>query len=166
MKPIPGETVMSIIYEPATTGHLVETSKFLGREIDVWTEDRLIIINGGCEHRNWRNRPPVLGVAHKKIGGSGKGTGGHFTLTDGTEPRNPDAGRQPNNCAFDVVSDQTGYPATALRRLVAQRMLIRLYRSRLRGRGHRLQCSRCTSIRTRRSAFSLLSSASPKTDFH
>ncbi|KAL7300602.1 hypothetical protein TKK_0006594 [Trichogramma kaykai] len=67
MKPIPGETVMSIIYGPVNTGHLVETSKFLGREIDVWTEDRLIVINGGCEHRNWRNRPSVLGVTHKKI---------------------------------------------------------------------------------------------------
>ncbi|CAB0030213.1 unnamed protein product [Trichogramma brassicae] len=81
-----------------------------------------------------------LNVGHRSSAGR---AGGHFTLNGGLEPRNPDAGCHPDNCGFDVVSDQTGYPASLLRRIIVQRMLVRLYQSRLRGRDHRFQCSRC-----------------------
>ncbi|KAL7293427.1 hypothetical protein TKK_0013189 [Trichogramma kaykai] len=103
MKPISGETVLSIVHGPATTGHIKEMSMFLRRPIDVWAKDRLMLF--------------------------------------GSEPRDPD--RHPLNCAFDVVSDQTGYPASALRQVAVQRMLAKLYQSRLRGHDYHVQCPAC-----------------------
>ncbi|KAL7304441.1 hypothetical protein TKK_0003237 [Trichogramma kaykai] len=136
MKPITGETVLSIIHGPATTSHLKEMSQFLRRPIDVWADDgRLMLIGksyGGGSSRS-------LSLAHKKIG--------HFTLVQGSEPRNPDASRHPQDCAFDAISDQTGYPASLLRQVVAQRMLLKLYRGRLRGRGEKDDC--CSSCELR-----------------
>ncbi|CAB0043677.1 unnamed protein product [Trichogramma brassicae] len=121
MKPITGGTVLSIIHGPATTSHLREMSEFLRRPIDVWTDDGRLMLIGKSYRSSCR-----LSLAHKKIG--------HFTLVEGSEPRNPDAGCHPQDCAFDAISDQTGYPASLLRQVVAQRMLLKLYRSRLRGR--------------------------------
>uniref|UniRef100_A0ABD2XLQ2 Uncharacterized protein n=1 Tax=Trichogramma kaykai TaxID=54128 RepID=A0ABD2XLQ2_9HYME len=145
MIPILGETVWSIIHGPATTSHIFELSQFLRRPIDVWAKDRLLLF-GRCHHRHkprlhlWykslTNKCPSCGLS------SGKAVG-HFTLLEGHEPRNPDARSHPENCGFDVVSDQTGYPATALRQVAVQRMLAKLYESRLRGRDHHFQCSHC-----------------------
>ncbi|CAB0040603.1 unnamed protein product, partial [Trichogramma brassicae] len=140
MIPILEETVLEIIYGPANTGHLVETSKFLDREIDVWARNRLVVI-GGCRSRR-PNQPSPLSLTHTIFSSDSSEGSGHFTLVDGSEPRNPDAGCHPNNCAFDAISDQTGYPASMLRRVVTQRMMIMLYQSRLRGRDQRFQCSR------------------------
>ncbi|KAL7302753.1 hypothetical protein TKK_0004800 [Trichogramma kaykai] len=146
MIPILGETVLSIIHGPATTGHLIEVSQFLKRPIDVWTEDRMLFF--GQRHNRQK---PRLHLWYKSLTkkcpscglSSGKAVG-HFTLLEGEEPRNPDARSHPENCGFDVVSDQTGYPATALRQVAVQRMLAKLYESRLRGRDHHFQCSHCS----------------------
>ncbi|CAB0030216.1 unnamed protein product [Trichogramma brassicae] len=138
MKPISGDTVLSIIHGPATTVHFVEMSKFVNHEIDVWVKDRVLVIGSSSSAR--QPHPRRLNVGHRSSAGR---AGGHFTLNGGLEPRNLDAGCHPDNCGFDVVSDQTGYPASLLRRIIVQRMLVRLYQSRLRGRDHRFQCSRC-----------------------
>ena len=137
MKPIPGEAVQSILRGPANAGHIREMSQFLRRKIDVWAENRVILFDSGRQPLQ-----PRLDLVHEKVGGSSSGLG-HFTLLDGSEPRNPEADRRPNNCAFDCVSDQTGYPAPILRQIVAQRMLVKLYHGRLRGRDYQFQCSRC-----------------------
>ncbi|CAB0033129.1 unnamed protein product [Trichogramma brassicae] len=149
MIPILAETVWSIIHGPATTGHLVEVSQFLKRPIDVWTEDRLLLF---CQCYN--RQKPRLHLKYKSLtnkcpsckSSSSSKAVGHFTLLQGHEPHNPDARSHPENCGFDVISDQTGYPATALRQVAAQRMLAKLYESRLRGRDHRFQCPHCTYI--------------------
>ncbi|CAB0033117.1 unnamed protein product [Trichogramma brassicae] len=146
MIPILAETVWSIIHGPATTGHIVEVSQFLKRPIDVWAEDRLMLF-GRCHNRH----KPRLHLKYKSLtnkcasckSSSSSKAMGHFTLLKGQEPRNPDARSHPENCGFDVISDQTGYPATALRQVAVQRMLAKLYESRLRGRDHHFQCSRC-----------------------
>ncbi|KAL7302751.1 hypothetical protein TKK_0004798 [Trichogramma kaykai] len=146
MIPILGETVLSIIHGPATTGHLIEVSQFLKRPIDVWTEDRLMLF-GRCHHRHKPRLYLKYKSLTKKCPSCGLSTSskavGHFTLLKGEEPRNLDARSHPENCGFDVVSDQTGYPATALRQVAVQRMLAKLYESRLRGRDHHFQCSHC-----------------------
>ncbi|KAL7303373.1 hypothetical protein TKK_0004559 [Trichogramma kaykai] len=126
MKPISGDTVLSIIHGPATTGHFVEMSKFLNQEIDVLARNRVLMIGGSLSSR--QPHPRRLNVGHRSSAGR---AGGHFTLRGGPEPRNPDAGCHPDNCGFNVVSDQTGYPASLLRRVIGQRMLVRLYQSRL-----------------------------------
>uniref|UniRef100_A0ABD2XKF7 Uncharacterized protein n=1 Tax=Trichogramma kaykai TaxID=54128 RepID=A0ABD2XKF7_9HYME len=147
MIPILGETVLSIIHGPVTTGHLVEVSQFLKRPINVWTKHRLLLF-GKCHYRH----EPRLHLKYKSLTNKCPSCGlstsskavGHFTLLKGEEPRNPDARSHPENCGFDVVSDQTGYPATALRQVAVQRMLAKLYESRLRGRDHHFQCSHCS----------------------
>ncbi|KAL7302544.1 hypothetical protein TKK_0005180 [Trichogramma kaykai] len=141
MKPIPGETVQSIIHGPADAGHIREMSQFLRRQINVWGKERSMLF-GRCHHR----QPHVI-LAHSRAGdaaAAAAAAGGHFSLSGGSEPRNPEADRRPNNCAFDCVSDQTGYPAPILRQIVAQRMLVKLYHARLRGRDYQFQCSRCS----------------------
>ncbi|CAB0029511.1 unnamed protein product, partial [Trichogramma brassicae] len=75
MKPISGETVLSIIHGPATTGHIKEMSMFLRRPIDVWAKDRLMLF-GRCHHRQPRlnlafDSPPPAGPKNYQ--------GGHFT---------------------------------------------------------------------------------------
>ncbi|KAL7293939.1 hypothetical protein TKK_0012669 [Trichogramma kaykai] len=133
MKLIQGETILSIIHGPGTESHIAELSLFLRRQINVWFKNEYEVWLFG---RDFHRQPRIsLEYWREKR---------HFALVDGSEPRNCDdacgssscSGGHRHNCAFDVISDQTGYPAADLRDIAARRILVKVYQARLLGKDY------------------------------